>query len=337
MHTKTPAIASHSVTRTESHSYQYDRFNRLTGLSQTRTSDGTVLSSYTNALGPAGNRTAVQESSGRSVSFSYDALYRLTQESITGDPAGPTGSITYAFDTVGNLVSRRSTLTGVPSATYTYDANDRQLSAGETTSFDWDANGNLVHQTDGGSATTTYAYDPANRLTSVTLPGTSGAVTHAYDGLNNRIRSVAPARTRNYLVDPFGLDGMSHVLRETDDTAVPAADYVFGADLIGQSVVGGSVAYVLPDGQGSTRGLLGPTGATTDSFTYDAFGTPLARTGSTPTSHVYAGQRLDPDTGRVRHAREVVQPGHGPVPEPRSAEWSLAGPRVGTPIRVCRE
>ena len=55
--------------------------------------------------------------------------------------------------------------------TYSYDAGDQLLSAGRA-SYAYDNNGNLVKKTEPGK-TTTYGYDGANRLSTVTLSQSS--------------------------------------------------------------------------------------------------------------------------------------------------------------------
>ena len=42
------------------------------------------------------------------------ALYRLTQESVSGDPNGKNGTVSYAYDNVGNRQRMNSTLGAVP-------------------------------------------------------------------------------------------------------------------------------------------------------------------------------------------------------------------------------
>ncbi|MGD0832303.1 MAG: hypothetical protein ABR907_15300, partial [Terracidiphilus sp.] len=59
-------------------SFTYDTLNRLTGMT-------TPASSYSYQVGPTGNRLSVTESNGRTISWNYDGIYRLTNETITGD------------------------------------------------------------------------------------------------------------------------------------------------------------------------------------------------------------------------------------------------------------
>jgi len=90
---------------------------------------------------------------GKVTGYEYDGLYRLTKASY------PDGSVTtYTYDGVGN----RLAMNGV---NYSYDVADRLLQA-EATTYGYDANGNMISKIDNG-ITTNYAYDYANRLTSV--------------------------------------------------------------------------------------------------------------------------------------------------------------------------
>ena len=95
-----------------------------------------TLASYAYTLGPSGNRTAVTELGGRTVNYTYDDLYRLTNESIVNDPHGVNGAVSYGYDAVGNRLGRTSSVAGVPTQSSTYDANDR------LSTDTYDANGN---------------------------------------------------------------------------------------------------------------------------------------------------------------------------------------------------
>jgi hypothetical protein len=88
------------------------------------------------------------------VNYSYDSLYRLTQEQITSDPVtANNGTIGYSYDAVGNRLTRTSSIAAVPSSNSTVDANDR------LTSDAYDANGNTISSNSNG-----YLYDFENRL-----------------------------------------------------------------------------------------------------------------------------------------------------------------------------
>jgi hypothetical protein len=86
-----------------------DNMNRVTNLSIN--SGNSSLASYAYTYGPASNKLSATESNGRSTAFNYDAVYRLTQEAITGDPNSHNGTLGYSLDPVGNRWQRASRLT----------------------------------------------------------------------------------------------------------------------------------------------------------------------------------------------------------------------------------
>jgi RHS repeat-associated protein len=71
---------------------------------------------------------------------------------------------------------------------------------------------------------------------------------------------------------------------------------VYGDDLISQHR-GGNASYYLYDGQLSTRALVSPTEAITDTYTYDAFGIILDQAGSSENNYRYTGEQFDPNAG----------------------------------------
>jgi YD repeat-containing protein len=66
--------------------FTYDSLNRLTALAS-------PVSSYNYTLGATGNRTKATEQGGRTLNWSYDGIYRLTNETITADPANKDGVV----------------------------------------------------------------------------------------------------------------------------------------------------------------------------------------------------------------------------------------------------
>ena len=117
------------------------------------------------------------QSGGRTVSYTYDDLYRLTSESIANDPHGVNGTAGYNCDPVGNRLNRSSSIVPVPSQSSSYDANDR------VTSDSYDNNGNTT-AANGNS----YGYDFENHLTSQN----GGSVSYVYDGDGNRVAKTVP-------------------------------------------------------------------------------------------------------------------------------------------------
>src|SRR6202011_318100 len=166
-------------------SFNYDTLNRLTSTSSQRFG-------YTYQLGPTGIWRGVTELSGRTLNWSYDGIYRLTNEAISGDPNSKNGTAGYTLDPVGNRLTQSSTLPGIGSGTFTFDTNDRLHT--ET----YDNNGNVL-----SSAGKSFQYDFLNRLKSA-----NNGVTLVYDGEGNRVAKSLGGVTTRYLVDdqnPTGL------------------------------------------------------------------------------------------------------------------------------------
>src|SRR5207249_2982893 len=130
----------------------WDTLQRLTAVT-TRNGAAQIISSYAYTLTPSGLKQSVTEAGGRAVTWTRDAAYHLTGETIAGDPNGKNGMIGYTLDNAGNRLSRTSTVPGIASTTNTFDANDGI--SGDTV----DAEGSTL--TSGGSS---YSYDFEDHL-----------------------------------------------------------------------------------------------------------------------------------------------------------------------------
>ena len=263
-------------------SHTYNNLNRLTAVS---ISNGpSQLAGYSYTLGPAGNRLSVTESNGRSVQYTYDALYRLTKETVSNDSQGVNGSVAYTYDAVSNRLTRNSSLPGIATQNYAYDANDRLQSDS------YDQNGNTT-----SSQGNTYNFDFENRISDVN----QGAVTYLYDGDGNRVGKKVGQLTIKYLVDTNNLTGYAQVVDELQNGVVTRT-YTYGHSLISQNQVLNNqwqASFYGYDGHGSVRLLTDAAGAVTDTYTYDAFGNLIAQTGATPNEHLFTGEALDAETG----------------------------------------
>jgi len=274
-------LASFTYPNGVQHSYTYNTLNRLTTLLVQSAAQG-PQSSYAYTLGPAGNRTGVTELSGRTVSYGYDNLYRLTSETIAGG-AAQNGTISYTYDPVGNRTQLTSTVAAIPSSgLLNYDANDRL--APDV----YDSNGNTTSS--GGIGNT---YDFENHLIQ------HGAVTVVYDGDGNRVSKTAGGVTTKYLVSDVNPTGYVQVMDELVSGAVQRR-YSYGLDLLSETQKIGGVfqtSFYSYDGHGSVRQLTNTAGNVTDTYTYDAFGNLIEQTGTAPNLYLYAGEQFDPDLG----------------------------------------
>ncbi len=287
-----------------SSSYQYDSLNRLTNLTTLNAQAG-LVAKYDYTVAAGGKRLTAAENVATTNGvqtinrvYNYDAIYRLTGESLS--VSGPVGlpessSLGYTHDRVGNRLARSSTLSQLPSASYGYDANDR------LTSDTYDNNGNtVVGRVSPGAPTVSDSYDFEDRL----INRNNGQITITYDGDGNRMSKTVGGLTTLYLVDEQNPSGYVQVLEEyvSQNSSTPTlrAVFTYGLDLISQDQVNGTQwtpCFYGYDGHGSVRYLTDIAGNVTDTYDYDAFGTLLAQSGLTPNSYRYCGEQFDADLG----------------------------------------
>jgi RHS repeat-associated protein len=265
--------------------FTYDALNRLTELSMPPIAD------YKYTLGATGNRTNATEQSGRALTWSYDGIYRLTNETISGDPAnngGNNGSAAYQLDPVGNRTSASSTFSGFSPVAGSYNAAD-QLSS-ET----YDANGNTTLAANGNS----YTYDSQNHM--LTATGSGKTITMVYDAFGNRVGKTVNGVMTWYLVeDDVNPTGLPQVLEEKVGGAVERV-YTYGLQRISQYQFFDNqwtASFYVYDGAGSVRQLADSNGTPTDEYEYDAYGNSFTKQGTTPNNYLYRGEQFDSDLG----------------------------------------
>jgi hypothetical protein len=126
--------------------------------------------------------------------------------------------------------------------------------------------------------TSVYTYDVRNKM--VGFSGTTGTASYVYDDSGNRVRETTGGTTSFYLTDtanPTGYAQPIEVWTNTSDTLISATlntTYLIGDRIFGQDV-GGTLAYLLVDGQDNTRLLTSNTGTVSAVFNYDVFGNAL--------------------------------------------------------------
>jgi len=255
----------------------YDALNRITGLA-------TQSTGYLYQRGPTGNLTGATELNGRTLTWSYDGIYRLTNEAISSDPGNNNGSSSYTLDPVGNRLAENTTLPGLSSGSFGYNADD------EVNTETYDANGNTIAA--GGK---TFTYDSENHLTSMN----GGAVTIIYDGDGNRVSKTVGGVTTQYLVDDMNPTGYAQVVEELQGSAV-TRQYTYGLQRISQRQFvanAWTASFYGYDGGGNVRNLTNTAGAITDSYEYDAFGNSFTKQGTTPNVYLYRAEQYDSDLG----------------------------------------
>jgi RHS repeat-associated protein len=217
------------------------------------------------------------------VSWSYDGIYRLTNETISLAPSGKNGSVGYGLDPVGNRTSDTSSLSGISSGSFSYNPDD------ELANESYDQNGNVLAT--GGK---TFTYDSQNELISM-----GSTDTLLYDADGNRVSKSVSGVVTKYLVDDLNPTGYPQVVDELTNGGVTRT-YAYGLQRIDEDqIISGTWApsFYGYDGGGNVRQLTNPAGAVTDTCEYDAFGNEVNHTGTTPNNYLYRGEQYDPDLG----------------------------------------
>jgi RHS repeat-associated protein len=215
--------------------------------------------------------------------------------------------------------------------TYNYDVNDRllkELTNNKTTIYGFDntqqtskkvsENGTIVSET-------TFEYDLQGRMTVVIMTTASGTekITYGYDSNGIRVSAIHEANgtitKTEYLNDSQSLTGYSQVLRQTvfdtEGNIIKTISYVIGHQRISQVVIENGTEqeyYFTFDGHGSTRALLGFTGAIIQLYGFDAYGNAL---GFDPnqalTEFLYSGEQFDSKIGQQYLRARFYDPATG--------------------------
>src|SRR5207245_7927133 len=186
-------------------SYTYDNLSRL--LSVLHQAGASTIDGAAYTVDAAGNRTSKTDRlAGVTSNYANDAIYELTN--VT---QGTNTTESYTYDPVGN---RLSSLGVSP---YSYNVSN-QLTAKPGVTYTYDSNGNTQTKVV-GSNTTSYTWDFENRLSSVTLPGSGGTVSFAYDPFGRRTKKVSSAGT-----SVFAYDG-DNLIEETNSAGSIVARY----------------------------------------------------------------------------------------------------------------
>jgi len=262
----------------------------------------------------SGMRTAIEErdtaGTTRTVAYQYDALKRLTAESIDHRLNANDRTSTWTYDAVGNRLTQ-SIATDAGSAettSYLYDPNDRLTSetgSRGVTAYIYDANGNTRTKA-GPDGNVAYTYNDANQLTAATTP--DGTTTYVYNADGLRVRQTHTPTggmpTTTWYLQDSGYAYAQVIEQHTQQGTGPkrlSATYTFADDLVSQTrYTEGSTPttrFIQADGFGSTRWLTDVAGTITDSIDYDAFGVEIGRSGTTDIEHLYRGEAFDPNVG----------------------------------------
>jgi RHS repeat-associated protein len=281
-------------------SYTYNGFGELTAMAAHHGATPLYAEDYTrDSLGRIVTRVETIQSVTTTYDYSYDQAGRLKTVSQNGDP-----SAQYAYDDNGNRLSKWTPAT---TETGSYDDQDRMLSyAGAT--YGYTANGATLTKTD-NDGTTTYDYDAFGNLLGVDLPnGTQ--IHYRFDARNRRIeRGVNGTVTQRLLwqsqLAPIAeLDASNAVVtRFVYATRVNVPDYM---------IRGGATYRILSDHLGSPRLIVNATtGAIAQRMDFDEWGRLALATNPSLHPFGFGGGLLDRSVARTRFGARDYSAGIG--------------------------
>lgn len=256
----------------DSTGYIYDGSNRLTQLTN-RNVKNALMSQFNYVYDKTLNITSVKDGkTGVTNSYSYDARNQLIKE----------GNKTFAYDPMGN---RKTVVDSTGTTTYLYDTagdSNRLLKVtypnGRTINYQYDANGNIIQQTDSLTGTTTYSYDSDNYFVKAVLPD-KNTVQYTYD-------KILKLRTKRIQTNPAGqittttnfiYDG-DRLVSETDQNNKITRSYSWDQNerLIGVSIPDSSGALKNFTYQKNAKedivGMTDASGNLVVEYLYDAWG-----------------------------------------------------------------
>jgi RHS repeat-associated protein len=201
----------------------YDDLDRLTSETSPLPDSGSRSVGY--AYFANGTRKTVSGPSGETSSYTYDGQNRLATAVTAG------GSTAYAYfpDDLLRLVTYPNGVT----STHGYDKADRLTSIANARAasvlssfvYSYDRNGNRLSQIEtnhGPAETTSYTYDPLNRLATITYPvdlafPLGRVVTYGFDAVGNRTRETEKTPAGAVLADKQGVfDNLNRLTTLTD-------------------------------------------------------------------------------------------------------------------------
>jgi RHS repeat-associated protein len=173
----------------------------------------------------------------------------------------------------------------------------------------YDARGNTL-----SDGTTSYEYDPLNRMTAASGPG--GDATYVYDALGRRLAKVVGAETTYFIYDH-----RHQVVEERSGSDQLLAHYTYGAALDEPITYerDGLTYYYHRDALGSVTEVSDAAGALVERYEYQVYGQvtiydpggvelPASAIGN---PYLFTSQRLDPESGNYYFRARYYAPGLG--------------------------
>ncbi len=318
-----PAGATWATSSTVNYGYDNaDLLNSVTDFNNHQISVGNNADGLTNSLGLGSSGDTItttydptdtpslislKNSTSTLQSFSYSDAPAGTVLSETDTPSSPSSPATYIYDAKGRVTSMKpgtgttlsygfdpsGNLTTLPAgATGSYDHDSELTSsalAGTTTSYSYNADGERLGATRGGTATISAAWNGAGLLTSYDNAA-ANMTAASYDGNGDRA-TASGSGTQAFTWNQ--VSAIPQLILDANNAYIYAGGTAPAEQV---SLSTGAITYLTADTLGSVRGTVSTSGALTGTASYDAWGNPATSGGLTAsTPFGYAGGYTDPD------------------------------------------
>lgn len=260
-----------------------------------------------------GNRTSLRKRDGSVLTYTYDALNRVTSKIVpqrAGLPATDARSVYYSYDLQGHQLSAQFDTPGGEGITNSWDTLGRLTSSTLTmdgvaraTSYLYDANGNRTRLTFPDGNFVTYDYDGLDRPYSIMRSGSTSIASYTYD-VKGRRDGFNGGVSTSYAYD--GIDRLSTLTNTPNGNAGSANSYGFTYNPASQitQLTKSNTSFAFAGTYNvnrsySANGLNQYTAAGTASFTYDANGN---LTSDSWTTFLYDNENRLVGAGGIRNA-----------------------------------
>lgn len=233
------------------------------------------LNTITGTVYNAGTGASVSDNQ----SFVYDPLSRLTSAT------GPYGSVTYGYDTIGNMTSNSA----VGSYSYAATVCPHAVTNAGANTYSYDNNGNLT-----SGAGRTLVYDNDNRPISITAGGVTTQV--SYDANGARVKKMVGSNPATVYIGKL-----------YECTGGSCTKYIFAGNERLAAVSGSAVYYYHGDHLGSTSIVTDGTQAAVETLIYQPYGGTYLNSGSASVRYKYTGKELD-ETGLYYYEARYYDP-----------------------------
>jgi RHS repeat-associated protein len=262
------ANLSYSPDRLQLHCLQYD----TTSVSDPCTKDSSAKFMVTYQFGAAGANNGQISGmtdgmdTGRSATYTYDGLGRLSTGGTVGSATYPAWGLSWTYDRYGNRTAQTVTAGSAPSNSLSVTATTNQVTG---SGYSYDSAGNMT-----GDGQNTLGFDAASSPVSST--GSLGSGSYTYDGNGLRVERASGGSTTAYVFS--GNRVIAEYALNASATS-PSSEYIYLGGAKITKIAGGTATYYQKDLL-SNRLVTSSTGAIVEQMGHLPFGENWYDTGS---------------------------------------------------------